>query len=132
MKILDNETKVTEYEEQFKDILKYVYLYDTWDTNVARAIRWFRCATISNDSDREKRLSYRTFERICNRIKIPVDEFDIIGDLNIFTEYCIRLIKYDWMTKDEVLEKIKPWPYTDTLVEIIRYDKPLCVNRWEI
>lgn len=109
-----------------------------WTRNVSRgftvaalACRWFMHQVTA--SNREILLgSKMQFEKVCERVREYSNQKDLLGDLNLFTDFVVMLIKLEIITKDEAIEILKPWPYTDTLVEVIKYDKPLCVNRWEI
>lgn len=109
-----------------------------WTNNVSRgstvamrACRWFMPQVTA--SNREILLgSKMQFEKVCERVREYSNQKDLLGDLNLFTDFVVMLIKLEIITKDEAIEILKPWPYTDTLVEVIKYDKPLCVNRWEI
>lgn len=100
-------------------------------TLAAMACRWFMYQVTA--SHREILLSSKArFEKVCERVIEYSNRKDLLGDLNLFTDFVVILINLEIITKDEAIEILKPWPYTDTLVEVIKYDKPLCVNRWEI
>lgn len=130
MKILKTREDYGLWYKQFKDISDKMHREVNF---VADAIRDFKRSTIDPGSDSVKHHFYSQYEEDCKNFEMVFrDGIFYAGDPNLMTEFCIRLIKYDWMTKDEVMEMLKPWPYMDTLVEVIQYDKPLCVNRWEI
>lgn len=119
---------IAKWKEEFK-FLDTLAHHDL----VHDAIKYFKEMLLikyrGNVMSRYKRSHYK---RVCASIRNPKPN-DKIGDISLFTDFCILLIKNDWMTKDEVIEELlKETPSMDALIEVIRYDKPLCVNRWEI
>lgn len=129
MKYVTNDQTLRQWKEDFEDIENTILS----ENNIVIAIIvLFRLMTVFSKRDSERNLKCKrdVYNKLC-------DDFERVGsekrgDVQLFIKFVLRLIEKDWMTKDEAIDILKDFPDTDVLVEIIRYDKPLCVNRWEI
>ena len=129
MKYVTNDQTMAEWKEDFKDVEDAI-----WNENfyIDDIILYFKWITVWSKvwSERILRRNRRIYKNLCNEFKERREEFR--GDVQLFVDFIIRMIDKDWMTKDEAIDILRDFPDTDVLVEVIKYDKPLCVNRWEI
>ena len=72
---------------------------------------------------------------------LPLVDSEITTPLATFTTKTIDndieiiispILRAGLIFTDEAIDILRDFPDTDVLVEVIKYDKPLCVNRWEI
>ena len=129
MKYVTNDRTMAEWKEDFKDVEDAI-----WNENfyIDDIILYFKWITVWSKvwSERILRRNRRIYKNLCNEFKERREEFR--GDVQLFVDFVIRMIDKDWITKDEAIDNLRDFPDTDVLVEVIKYDKPLCVNRWEI
>lgn len=129
MKYVTNDQTMAEWKEDFKDVEDAIWNEDFYIDDI---ILYFKWITVWSKvwSERILRRNRRIYKNLCNEFKERREEFR--GDVQLFVDFIIRMIDKDWMTKDEAIDILRDFPDTDVLVEVIKYDKPLCVNRWEI
>lgn len=131
MKYVTNDQTLRQWNEDFKDIDNAILSVEE-DTFVIAIILIFRGITVfsKRDSERDLKVKRGVYNKLCNDFGLFSSEKR--GDMSLFIRFVLKMIEKDWMTKDEAIDILKDFPDTDVLVEIIRYDKPLCVNRWKI
>lgn len=129
MKYVTNDKMVRQWKEDFKSFDDAIQSEDNF---IIAIILIFRDMTVMSKRDSERALKVKraVYNKLCDDFK-RVDS-ENRGDINLFIRFVIRMIDKDWMTKDEAIDILRDFPDTDVLVEVIKYDKPLCVNRWEI
>lgn len=129
MKYVTNDQTMAEWKEAFKDVEDAIWNEDFYIDDI---ILYFKWITVWSKvwSERILRRNRRIYKNLCKEFKERREEFR--GDVQLFVDFIIRMIDKDWMTKDEAIDILRDFPDTDVLVEVIKYDKPLCVNRWEI
>lgn len=129
MKYVTNDQTMKEWKEDFKDVEDAIWTEDFYINDI---ILYFKWITVWSKvwSERILRRNRRIYKNLCKDFKERREEFR--GDVQLFVDFIIRMIDKDWMTKDEAIDILMDFPDTDVLVEVIKYDKPLCVNRWEI
>lgn len=129
MKYVTNDQTMKEWKEDFKDVEDTIWTEDFYIDDI---ILYFKWITVWSKvwSERILRRNRRIYKNLCKDFKERREEFR--GDVQRFVNFIIRMIDKDWMTKDEAIDILRDFPDADVLVEVIKYDKPLCVNRWEI
>lgn len=129
MKYVTNDQTMKEWKEDFKDVEDAIWNEDFYIDDI---ILYFKWITVWSKvwSERILRRNRRIYKNLCNDFKERREEFR--GDIQLFVDFITRMIDKDWMTKDEAIDILRDFPDTDVLVEVIKHDKPLCVNRWEI
>lgn len=129
MKYVTNDQTMKEWKEDFKDVEDTIWTEDFYIDDI---ILYFKWITVWSKvwSERILRRNRRIYKNLCKDFKERREEFR--GDVQRFVNFIIRMIDKDWMTKDEAIDILRDFPDTDVLVEVIKYDKPLCANRWEI
>ena len=128
MKYVTNDQTMAEWKEDFKDVEDAIWNEDFYIDDI---ILYFKWITVWSKvwSERILRRNRRIYKNLCKDFKERREEFR--GDVQLFVDFIIRMIDKDWMTKDEAIDILRDFPDTDVLVEVIKYDKPLCVNRWD-
>lgn len=131
MKYVTNDQTLRQWNEDFKDIDNAILSVEE-DTFAIAIILIFRGITVfsKRDSERDLKVKHGVYNKLCDDFGLFSSEKR--GDMALFIRFVLKMIEKDWITKDEAIDILKDFPDTDVLVEIIRYDKPLCVNRWEI
>lgn len=126
MKYVTNDQTMKEWKEDFEDVIWSKDLY------ICDIILYFKLITVWLKvwSERILRRNRRLYKNLCNDFKSVSSEK--LGDVRLFIDFVTRMIEKEWVEKDEVIDILKDFLDTDVFVEVIRYDKPLCVNRWEI
>lgn len=129
MKYVTNDRTMKEWKEDFKDIEDTIWNEDFYIDDIIMYFKWITVWS-KVGSERILRRNRRIYKNLCEEFKERRKEFR--GDVQLFIDFIIRMIDKEWISKDEAIDILRDFPSTDVLVEVIKYDKPLCVNRWEI
>lgn len=129
MKYATNNQTMKEWKEDFNDFEDVMWFREFYICDI---ILYFKWITVWSKVWSEPTLKHkrRLYKNLCNDFRSVSSEK--LGDVKLFIQFVIRMIEKEWITKDEAIDILRDFPDTDVLVEVIKYDKPLCVNRWEI